>query len=229
LSVEVKGVASAFGGVGNGLDNGLQLVGREKPFLNVTASGGVVLEADGGRQTFLEAIVEREEIVEAVRQVAEAERIALNGILALVEETIWGYLLYGRAVIELVAVLVFGEETVADGSFGKIKLGIGLGKGNLYALEVIFEMDLLGGNSGQRKRRRIDGGKNGNLYVVIADFANRFSFTSFKNKVYLLIRAGGRRKDAGAGGFFRRLLRLRQVDGLKITAGDVDVGTGESG
>ena len=225
----MKGVASAFGGVGNGLDNGLQLVGREKPFLNVTASGGVVLEADGGRQTFLEAIVEREEIVEAVRQVAEAERIALNGILALVEETIWGYLLYGRAVIELVAVLVFGEETVADGSFGKIKLGIGLGKGNLYALEVIFEMDLLGGNSGQRKRRRIDGGKNGNLDIVVADFTNRFGFASFKNEVDLLVGTGRRRKDTSTSGLFGGLLRLRQIDSLKITAGNIDVGTGESG
>lgn len=58
---------------------------------------------------------------------AEIEKITLNGVLCLIEEAVGGDLFNGLARVELVAVEVFGEETVALGGFLEIVLGGGVG------------------------------------------------------------------------------------------------------
>ena len=56
-----------FGGVGDGLNERLGLVGFEETLVDITATGGVVLKTDSRSKTSLKTIIEREEIVEGVR------------------------------------------------------------------------------------------------------------------------------------------------------------------
>lgn len=50
----------SFGGVGDGLNKRLSLVGFEETFVNIATTGGVVLKTDSWSKTSLETVIERD-------------------------------------------------------------------------------------------------------------------------------------------------------------------------
>jgi len=67
----MEGVARRFGWVGDRHNNRLEFTCIYQTLLDVTTTGGVIFEADSWGEAFLEAIVEGEEVVYGVGEVAE--------------------------------------------------------------------------------------------------------------------------------------------------------------
>jgi len=100
--------------------------------------------------------------------------------LTLVEETILGDLFDRFAIVPLIAVKVFREETVGFRSLIHVELGICLEKGYLNAFNFIFENNIFLRNERERSGGGVNQRKDSNLDVVVVSFFDGFGLPGFE-------------------------------------------------
>lgn len=100
--------------------------------------------------------------------------------MTLVEETIFGDLFDRFAIVPLITVKVFREETVGFRSLVHIELGIRLEKGHLNAFNFIFENNIFLRNERERSGGGVNQGEDGDLNIVVVYFFDGFGLSGFE-------------------------------------------------